>query len=413
MCPFLRRIVLVALLAAAAACDRGETDSAAAGDLSPADRARLEALGYEPWVAESAAPAELGVVVHDRSRTDDGFVLFANRGDCSAVLIDRDGRVLHRWEAPRPARGYWSDTRLLRDGTLVVAGAGSFSSAHQQRDRYVRGLAWDSSVVWDAGFPGHHDIELLPDGNLLMLSSEVRRIDLDGRPLTILDDEIVLTDPSGRRLQTHSLHDAFRATPGLVLQRVNRRQINVGGTQGTDLFHTNSVDRVDLPALAGSHPVYTAGNILFSSRHQDLVAVLDPGAGHLVWQWGPGIIEGQHSARWLANGNVLLFDNGLVRRWSRVLEVDPRTDTIVWEYPGERDHRFFTAGGGAAQRLPGGNTLVTVTAQGELFEVTPAGEVVWRFVNPTGDPQKKRRATIHASTWMPPGFVLPVLARRR
>lgn len=44
---------------------------------------------------------------------------------------------------------------------------------------------------------------------------------------------------------------------------------------------------------------------------------------------------------------------------------------------------------GAAQRLPNGNTLVTSTQQGHLFEVTPAGEVVWEFVNPIMKGQPK------------------------
>ena len=35
-----------------------------------------------------------------------------------------------------------------------------------------------------------------------------------------------------------------------------------------------------------------------------------------------------------------------------------------------------------AQRLPNGNTLVCAGVIGNLFEVTPAGETVWQYVNP-------------------------------
>lgn len=36
----------------------------------------------------------------------------------------------------------------------------------------------------------------------------------------------------------------------------------------------------------------------------------------------------------------------------------------------------------SAQRLPNGNTLIDEGADGRLFEVTPAKEIVWEYVNP-------------------------------
>jgi len=422
MCWFARLAIAVAFSLACLACSSGCTPdepppsaepAAKVDELSPAVRARLEALGYEPWVEEEAAPADIGVVEHEAARAADGYVLFANRGACSADLIDRRGKVVQRWSSPLPAKGYWSDTELLPDGTLLVVGADANSSAKQHGRRYLRALAWDSAVLWESEFPGHHDVEALPDGMILTLSSTVRTVDYAGVARTIIDDQIIVAEPSGKPLQTYSLFDVFTATPGVELLRMDRRRIKVGGVKASDIFHSNSIDRIDLPALAGEHPIYAAGNILVSSRHQDTIAVLDPRQGKLVWWWGPGTLQGQHSARWLASGNILVFDNGLVRRRSRVLEIDPRTNVIVWEYPGAKEHRFFTPGGGAAQRLPNGNTLVTVTSRAELFEVAPAGDVVWRFVNQNHDPQKQRRATIHASTWLPAEFVLPILTRQR
>ena len=37
---------------------------------------------------------------------------------------------------------------------------------------------------------------------------------------------------------------------------------------------------------------------------------------------------------------------------------------------------------GNAQRLPHGNTLVCESSFGRFFEVTPAGAIVWEYVNP-------------------------------
>ena len=34
----------------------------------------------------------------------------------------------------------------------------------------------------------------------------------------------------------------------------------------------------------------------------------------------------------LASGNVLVFDNGVWRGYSRVIEMEPATSEIVWSY---------------------------------------------------------------------------------
>ena len=384
----------------------------AARELSPAAIERLEALGYEPWVAERRPPRRTGVVHHVPERAADGYVLFASRGACSAELIDRHGAVLHRWAGP--VRGFWSDTELLRDGSLLVVGADSDDRVRQQEDRFLRRLAWDATTIWEADLPAHHDVEALPDGRILTISSQVRTIDDGGTPRTIVDDEVVLLDDAGKVLETRSLFDAFAATPGVAVYGLDRRGVDIGGSVAVDVFHTNSVEWIDLPQLAGTHPVYAPGNVLVSMRHQNAIAVLDRSRGGLAWVWGSGVLDGQHSARMLASGNILVFDNGLRRKRSRVLEIDPRrapADAVVWEFDGGDAERFFTTGGGASQRLPNGNTLVTVTGQGRLLEATPDGELVWAFANPTRDAHTTRRATIHASKWLPAEYVLPIVAR--
>jgi len=64
------------------------------------------------------------------------------------------------------------------------------------------------------------------------------------------------------------------------------------------------------------------------------------------------------------------------------VEVDPRTDRIVWTYQPERAEDFYSATGGYCQHLPNGNVLVTDSWQYSAFEVTPERRVVWRFVSP-------------------------------
>ena len=95
----------------------------------------------------------------------------------------------------------------------------------------------------------------------------------------------------------------------------------------------------------------------------------------------------QHDPRPLPNGNLLIFDNGPHRRdhpapYSRVIEVDPRTSAIVWEYRDQSLFDFFSPYISGAQRLGNGNTLICEGCHGRIFEVTADGEVVWEYVSP-------------------------------
>jgi len=60
-----------------------------------------------------------------------------------------------------------------------------------------------------------------------------------------------------------------------------------------------------------------------------------------------------------------------------VLEYDPQTQAFPWFYPGPNGKPFFSEIRGLSQRLSNGNTLITNSVAGEVFEVTPGHEVVW------------------------------------
>jgi hypothetical protein len=93
-----------------------------------------------------------------------------------------------------------------------------------------------------------------------------------------------------------------------------------------------------------------------------------------------------------ANGNITIFDNGTNRpggNRSRVIEMDPRTNKIVWEFAAQgapvQGNSFYSSFQGAAQKLPNGNFLVTSTMEGHMFEVTPDKKIAWEFQNPIGN----------------------------
>jgi len=69
-----------------------------------------------------------------------------------------------------------------------------------------------------------------------------------------------------------------------------------------------------------------------------------------------------------------------------VLEIDPLTLEVKWQYPapvpGPGGGRLYSALVSAAQRLPNGNTLITEGNGGRIIEVTSGQEIVWEYVSP-------------------------------
>jgi hypothetical protein len=97
------------------------------------------------------------------------------------------------------------------------------------------------------------------------------------------------------------------------------------------------------------------GSFLISFRILDTVALVDRDTGDFAWKWGRGVISHQHNPTRLANGHVLLLDNGSHRRglsYSRVVEVDIETSEIAWEYHGEPLSSFSPTSPGAQSDCP-------------------------------------------------------------
>jgi hypothetical protein len=165
-------------------------------------------------------------------------------------------------------------------------------------------------------------------------------------------------------------------------------------------------------------------NIIFSGRQTNILAIIDKKTGKIVWQVGPeysgtpaleklGWIIGPHHVHMIpqglpGEGNILVFDNGgsagygtpnpgcptgvgyALRDYSRVVEFNPLTLQIVWQYPppspqgGAAMHylKLYSKFISSAQRLLNGNTFITEGGCGRLIEVTPSHEIVWEYVSP-------------------------------
>ena len=111
-----------------------------------------------------------------------------------------------------------------------------------------------------------------------------------------------------------------------------------------------------------------------------MVGIIDRASGAFKWKWGRDTISHQHHATYLETGKILIFDNGAHRRnapsYSRIIEVDPESDEITWEYKGDPLVAFNSFALSSAQRLPNGNTLICEGVHGRIFEITSEGETV-------------------------------------
>ena len=103
-----------------------------------------------------------------------------------------------------------------------------------------------------------------------------------------------------------------------------------------------------------------------------------------------------------------MFDNGLGRKYSRLIELDPLTEEIVWEYKADPPTDFFTLSRGSVQRLPNGNTLAAESDRARAFEVTPEGDIVWEFLCPH-EVEPGRRATISRMKRYPGEYIEAII----
>jgi arylsulfatase A-like enzyme len=362
------------------------------GELAESELDRLRALGYVD-VVEGAEGQPTGLVARDAERSQPGLTYFSNAHGCSSQLISADGRLLRSWSMQPCFR--WDNTILLPSGEVLAAHRAPAASKDAPPPRAVLKFSFDGALQWRLPIPVHHDLEVTRRGQIAVMTHRHRLIpEIDPRVL-VRDHFIHLLAPDGAQQEEVSLTEVLQSDPSLFHFQTIRPKRREGKLE-IDLLHSNSVEFMRRSHLAGQSPLYGEGNVLVSLRHQDTVMIFHWETRRLLWAWGQGEIIGPHDATLLENGNVLLFDNRLGERWSRVIEVDPRSNRIVWDYRDPVPENFYSATRGAAQRLENGNTLITDSAHARIFEVTREGEIVWEFRNPNRSAEGERIAIVRA-----------------
>ncbi len=367
-----------------------------------------------------------GTTIYKPDKAWNGYTIFRAAGGVGPTLIDMNGNVVKQWE------GSSHPPKLLPGGYLMRRGAGT-SNDFGQED-------WDGNIVWKLENSGqHHDFQregnpvgyyvpgmepLVDRGKTLILSRKLLKNPKITNEL-LADDYIYEVTWDGKIVwewlwNEHLDELGFSEAAKNTMYRHPKYE-NVQGVKADDWLHINSLSYV------GPNKWYDAGderfhpdNVIWDSREANIMGITDRKTGKIVWKVGPdytatpalrklGQIIGQHHAHVIPKGlpgagNILVFDNGgragygppnpgapfgrrnALRWYSRILEFNPLTLELVWEYRagkvGYRNEKFFSYDASNAQRLPNGNTLITEGAQGRLFEVTPELEIVWEYVLP-------------------------------
>ena len=323
--------------------------------------------------------ARTGLIAHDPVLAQPGYTLFAPMyGDGTVYLVGMDGHVVHTWHMPyRPGLyGYLLDDGHLLYGGKVMEDLERFEAWPRFKAGAVLEADWNGRVLWEVRHADHHhDARRLRNGNVLLLC------------LRPLPDEI-----AGRvRGGLHGSEAGGTIYADYLLEMT---------TSGEVVWEWRSWEHLDPEAcpitLQDHRAEWTHGNtvaetaeghIVASFRNISTVVMIERATGKIIWRLGAPPLAQQHDPRPLPNGNILIFDNGTHRAdhpatFSRVIEVDPHTNAIVWEYADQSLFEFFSPYISGAQRLKNGNTLICEGCHGRIFEVTPGHEVVWEYVSP-------------------------------
>jgi hypothetical protein len=378
------------LVALAVSCSKGEREPDAAARRDDL----LEKFRSVPYtvVTDEEVGTAAGVTVHIPDKAWRGYNLHCLRTEGQAVLMDMDGNEVHRWTQEAAIERGWPYGVILGNGDFIT----------YREDFGLIRLDWNSNILWRVAMGVHHEIWPLPDGSFYALVRRTRK----HRGLTIRISDITLFSGEGQVLEAWSAYDNLehikraldtRSFFDTVLDSLEAsgtriadldtlppavHRAKTGGRTMYDYFHMNTVSVLPDTRLGREDPRFRAGNLLTCFRNVNQIAVLDRDSMEIVWAWGEGRLEWPHHPTMLDNGNILIFDNGVVRQFSRVIELNPVTERVEWEYVGDPPETFYSRTRGSAQRLPNGNTLICEGDRGRCLEVTREGEVVWEWLNP-------------------------------
>ncbi len=375
-----------------------------------------------------------------------GYTLFGPSTNGNTYLIDNCGFAVNEWlNSGSPGLSvYLTDNGDLLRTRRINAGNGFAGGGIGGR---LLRLDWDNAIVWqyelaDSSHHQHHDVEQLPNGNILYIAWErisAQEVLDNGRDPNFIGnelwpDKIVEIEPFDAdsftvvwewRFWDHLIQDfdATKLNYGVVADHPELIDLNIppfGNPIASDWNHTNGVSY---------HPGFD--QIMISIRNFNEIFIIDHSTttaeaashsggnsgkgGDILYRWGNPENYGrgtaadrqfflQHNATWVPpgypnEGKILVYNNGVNRPGGSISSVDMFAppvdssgnyfisgidpflpDTLFWSFS---DSAFYSVNISGAQALPNGNVLVCEGVKGHFFEVDlTADTIVWEYINP-------------------------------
>jgi len=337
--------------------------------------------------------------------------------------------------------GHLLRTCMTQGNLGTGGGEGGRVEEYSWNDSLVWSLDYSTTTYMQ-----HHDIKRLPNGNIIMLVVELKTLpqiiaagfdtskfqepDFHQKQIMLPDMvvEIQPAYPAGgtvvwewhvwdHLIQSHDSTKSNYGVPSAHPERVDA----AGDHRNLPLFwnHMNSIDynvAFDQIALSvrGNSEVWIIDHSTTTALAAGHTGGRSGKGGDLLYRWGNPITYGagtvgdekyfqQHDAEWIragcpGAGDILCFNNGVGRNYSTVDEITPPVDSsgsyaiavgsafgpagLTWTYQATPPAALYAQDISGAQRLPNGNTLINNGPLGTFLEVTPAGTVVWKYLNP-------------------------------
>lgn len=391
----------------------------------------------------------VGLLSYNFTQTYQGYTLIYPHNQPNVYLLNNCGEIVHSWTDEDNFRP--GNTAYLRDdGTLVKTKRGATSNLDPiwagGGGAIVEIRSWDNELLWSYELNTelerlHHDIEPLPNGNILMIAWESITMDAAveaGRnPETLSQGElwpekIIEIDPETDNIvwewhvMDHIIQD-FDATKenfGDIADHPELVDINYDTNDGkSDWLHVNSIDynplidhiMISVPQFDEiwiiDHSTSTeeaAGHFGGSANHGgDLIYRVGNPKTHDKGDSTDQILFYQHDAHWVNEfisfsnpkfGHIVAFNNRIGADFSTMETFESSYDMYTLDYqqangtwpPFEFTNTithpeptaFYSTGLSSVQLLPNGNTLGCSGRQGYIIELNSEGELVWEYKTP-------------------------------
>ena len=372
----------------------------------------------------------------------EGYTLFSPHDSKTTYLIDNCGELTHSWESEyEPGLSDY----LLENGVLLRAGR---NPGQGGGSGVLEMIDWDGTVLWSHSViethgRQHHDIELLPNGNILLIVWDNRtQEEVDQTGSTTINnhlnsEQIVEIQPDlinggatvvwEWKAWDHLIQDADaeKNNYGVVSEHPEKIDINFLNHNNPDWLHFNGIDyNEELDQIMISVRNFSEFWIIDHSTTSDEAISNNGGTygmgGDLLYRWGnpQAYNQGnendrklfkQHNAHWIAEGlpdagKILLFNNQAGTpenlNYSTVNSlILPSNSSGSYDYAGEsylpidfdwtwqapNPTDFYSNILSGVQRLENGNTLICEGTTGRFFEIDSNGTIVWEYINPVDD----------------------------